>query len=236
MISHLTSIVKSIERLVQLSAGDVVLDIGCNDATLLSQYDSSSGIHKIGIDPSGTQFKEYYPDNVLLVPKFFDKAAFEEATGSKDVRAKVVTSISMFYDLPDPLKFVLDVASILDDQGIWMMEQSYMPLMVANKSFDTICHEHLEYYCLKQIEWMCKSAGLRVFDVSLNSCNGGSFRVYICKDSAQYMHTDAKVINDIVDEEKRMKWDTPKPYTDFVHSYDIQRRILMSFLQQQHDD
>ncbi|MFB0965207.1 MAG: class I SAM-dependent methyltransferase, partial [Patescibacteria group bacterium] len=97
-------------------------------------------------------------------------------------KAKIITSISMFYDLPEPLDFVNQVKDTLADDGIWILEQSYMPTMVDMVSYDTVCHEHLEYYGLKQIKWLVDAAGMKIVDVALNDVNGGSFQVVVSKD------------------------------------------------------
>jgi hypothetical protein len=182
MRAHLKTVVDDLYKYVTVKDGDVVLDIGSNDGTLLFWHDKKAT--RVGIDPTGSQFKEYYDNDVTLVPDFFTYDTYSKALGER--KARCVTTVSMFYDLPDPLQFMKDVAQILDPYGVWIMEQSYMPTMLETGSYDTICHEHLEYYCFKQIEWMTKRAGLRVVDVSLNDCNGGSFRVTLCHDSAPY--------------------------------------------------
>jgi len=189
MQEHLRKLVGDITSICAPAAGDVVLDIGSNDGTLLSYYPSYT--KRIGIDPTGIQFLKYYNSEIKLIPEFFSRDVFRKEMGEKN--AKYVTSISMFYDLPDPLSFVKDVAGIMSEDGIWTMEQSYAPTMLENTLFDTICHEHLEYYCLKQIEWMVSRAGLRIINASLNECNGGSFRMFICHENADYK-TDYKSI------------------------------------------
>lgn len=173
MTNHLTNLVREIEGKVLLEAGDIVIDIGSNDATLLSKY--GDHLRKIGIDPTGTQFKQHYPENVELIPDFFSAALFKEKYGEN--KAKVVTTISMFYDLPDPLEVARDIASILHEDGIWVSEQSYCLTMLERNSFDTICHEHLEYYMVKQFQYIAKQVGLVIIDITLNDCNGGSFRI-----------------------------------------------------------
>ncbi len=173
MIGHLGSLVNQIEKRVILSPDDIVVDIGSNDCTLLKSY--TKDVVKVGIDPTGTQFKEYYPNTVTLIPDFFSDNAYKNTFGEK--KAKVVTSISMFYDLPSPVTFAKHIANILDDNGIWVTEQSYAITMMEKNSFDTVCHEHLEYYCMKQMKYIADQAGLCIVDVSLNECNGGSFRV-----------------------------------------------------------
>jgi hypothetical protein len=178
MVTHIKTIVEELYSYRSPSPGDIALDIGSNDGTLLGFH--SKDTTRVGIDPTGNQFKKYYPDDVELIPTFF---AAKEFGGRK---ADYITSISMFYDLPEPLVFMKDVASVLSDGGIWIMEQSYLPTMLDSNSYDTICHEHLEYYTFFQIDWMCKRSGLRVLNVKLNECNGGSFRVVICRDDAPY--------------------------------------------------
>jgi hypothetical protein len=217
---HLKTIVEDLYTYVNIKEGDVVLDIGSNDGTLLSWHDTQAT--RVGIDPTGSQFKEYYDNDVILVPDFFSHDTYTKALGER--KARCVTTISMFYDLPDPLQFMKDVAQILDHSGVWIMEQSYMPTMLETGSYDTICHEHLEYYCFKQIEWMTKRAGLRVVDVSLNDCNGGSFRVALCHDSAPYP-TNTDNVKKIIDK------DSTADISAFVARSEKHRQDIRAVLQ-----
>ena len=177
MIDHLTHKIQMLARLAQLQEGDVVLDIGSNDATSLKAY-VTPGITRIGIDPTGRKFAKYYTDGIALVPDFFSARAFRSVS---ERPAKIVTSIAMFYDLDDPLAFVREVASVLADDGIWHFEQSYMPSMLRLNSYDTICHEHLEYYSLGVVAQILDAADLEVIDVAMNAVNGGSFAVTSAK-------------------------------------------------------
>ena len=174
MVRHLQSKVRRIEQLVALANGDLVIDIGSNDGTLLSSY-AARGAQLVGIDPSGPKFQKYYPPHVRLIPEFFDAALVERQYPGK--KAKVVTSIAMFYDLERPRDFVAQVARVLAPDGVWVFEQSYMPAMVAANAYDTICHEHLEYYALAQVESLLREAGLKIVGVEFNDVNGGSFSV-----------------------------------------------------------
>src|SRR6185369_6342822 len=106
----------------------------------------SRGFRRAGIDPTGAKFSEFYPADVKLVPDFFSADAFRSIFPGEE--ARVITSIAMFYDLEDPCAFAREIASVLADDGIWHFEQSYMPAMLAANAYDTICHEHLEYYAL----------------------------------------------------------------------------------------
>lgn len=173
MVHHLHSKVARIREMVELCAGDLVIDIGSNDGTTLSAYPSD--LLLVGVDPTGSKFSHHYPPHIQLIPEFFSDQLVANAFPGR--KAKVITSFSMFYDLEDPLEFARQVAASLDQNGIWVFEQSYMPLMLERNSYDTICHEHLEYYGLRQVAWIAERAGLEIIDVELNDVNGGSFSV-----------------------------------------------------------
>ena len=191
MVRHLREIASNVIQRVTFEAGDVILDIGSNDGTSLSFYRDVKGIRRLGIDPTIAKFKCYYEAGIETLEEFFTVENYRKLAGN--VRAKAVTSISMLYDLPDPNRFVADIASILATDGLWVFEQSYLPLMVERRSFDTICHEHLEYYGMHQINTMLQRHGLRVFDVRVNDVNGGSFQVWACHADGTYPNNAAAV-------------------------------------------
>jgi C-methyltransferase C-terminal domain/Putative zinc binding domain/Methyltransferase domain len=174
MVRHLQTKVRGIQELVKVGAGDLIVDIGSNDGTLLRSY-GDVGAERVGIDPSGAKFKKYYPTDVRLLPSFFSGALLNNAYPGR--KARVITSIAMFYDLEDPQAFVNEVAAALHPEGVWVFEQSYLPAMLAADAYDTVCHEHLEYYAMKQIEMMLTKAGLKIVDLEFNTVNGGSFSV-----------------------------------------------------------
>ena len=147
MVKHLQQKSKTLEKIAKPTADDLVLDIGSNDATSLKAY--TGKFKKIGIDPTGNKFKEFYTEEIQLIPDFFSAEIFRHHF--PDQKAKIVTSIAMFYDLEDPVEFVRGIESILHDEGIWHFEQSYMPSMLRTNSYDTICHEHLEFYSFKVV-------------------------------------------------------------------------------------
>ncbi|MEC8138480.1 MAG: methyltransferase domain-containing protein, partial [Pseudomonadota bacterium] len=160
MRDHLGGIVAQIENFVDLQPGDTVLDIASNDGTLLDAYAGES-LNLVGIDPTVAQYAEYYPEKAFVSAEFFTRQTYLDVSPTPTARA--ISSIAVFYDVPDPVRFVKEIASILSPDGVWVMEQSYLPTLVSTLSFDSICHEHLGYYCLKQIEYVAERAGLRVF-------------------------------------------------------------------------
>lgn len=222
MVNHLNNKVKQLQRVVTLCSGDVVLDIGSNDATLLRGYENVDVI-KVGIDPTGKKFRSYYDHDMLLIPDFFSADLYKE--NLKGNRAKVVTSISMFYDLQSPIDFVKDIKEILDKDGIWHFEQSYMPTMLRMNSYDTVCHEHLEYYSLGVVKNLLNSCGMRILDVQMNSINGGSFAVTAThRDSS--LSSNEPVINWMLEQEYSLGLDTPAPFRHFEERVFSHRKNL----------
>ncbi len=225
MVRHLQNKVLRLEKFVGLTPKDLVLDIGSNDATSLKSY--SVPCKKIGIDPTSEKFKKYYTEDIVRVPEFFSAEVFRKHCG--DLKAKIVTSIAMFYDLESPLTFAKDVESILADDGIWHFEQSYMPTMLKNLSYDTICHEHLEFYSLQVVKNILEEAGLKILNVELNDINGGSFAVTACKKEAIY-EVNHESIDALLNEEKVLGLSTDKPYLNFAKRAQIHREKIKTLL------
>ena len=226
MVNHLSDKIAYLERLRPPKAGEVVVDIGSNDATTLRAY-RTQGIRKIGIDPTGRKFKKYYPADVTLVPDFFSAEAYATVESKK---VAIITSIAMFYDLEAPIEFARQIASILESDGIWHFEQSYMPSMLRLNSYDTVCHEHLEYYSLGVVRKILEAAGLRMIDVVMNAINGGSFAVTAARADNKTIKANQPVIEWLLEQEDRMGLNTPRPYRDFEervfrHRDDLARLI-----------
>jgi hypothetical protein len=226
MVRHLTAKVQKLQRLLPLDPGDMVVDIGSNDATLLKAY-ARRDLRRLGIDPTGAKFKSYYDDDIDLIADFFSADAFRARCG--DARARIVTSIAMCYDLEAPNAFFRDVAEILSDDGVWHFEQSYMPSMLRTNSYDTVCHEHLEYYSLGTVKRLLEDAGLRLLDVQMNSVNGGSFAVTAVPVSSPRAGNEP-VVEWLLGQEQRMGLHTPRPFRQFEervyeHRANLQRLV-----------
>lgn len=211
MVDHLTAKAAYLQRLAQPKPGDVVLDIGSNDATTLRAY-SALRVSRIGIDPTGEKFRQYYPDDIRLVPDFFSARAYRQV---EPKRARIITSIAMFYDLEAPVDFARQIAEVLADDGVWHFEQSYMPSMLRLNSYDTICHEHLEYYSLGVVRRVLDDAGLQLVDVVTNAVNGGSFAVTATHRSNRSIAPNRAVIDWLLEQEQSMGLETPRPYREF---------------------
>jgi len=182
MKKELSNIVDSIIHVKKLQENDVWLDIACNDGTLLSYVPKN--MIRIGIDPADDSFKESSQQHAnQIVQDFFTTKNYESTEFGRQ-KAKVVTSIAVFYDLDNPKEFIKDVYDVLDDNGIWCLQLSYTPLMIQQMAFDNICHEHVYYYSLFNLKKLFDDNGFKIVDCQLNDVNGGSFRVYAMKDVA----------------------------------------------------
>ena len=179
------------------------------------------------MDPTGARFQHYYRDGIRLIPELFSADRFREELG--EVRPKVITSIAMLYDLEDPLAFVRDVASLLAPDGVWVFEQSYLPSMLESRGYDTICHEHVEYYALRQIERMTVSCGLQILDVELNDTNGGSFCVTVGHADGPH-EPDAERLAAQFAAEDALALDTDAPYAAFAETIAAHKAELLETL------
>lgn len=223
MRNALADIAHKAESLIHLQEGDSVLDIGCNDGTLLASYETK-GIYKIGFDPAENLavFSRKVADK--LMTGFFESEAFLGAPELSEKRPKVVTSIAMFYDLEDPNQFVADVKKVIHPGGVWVVQMSYLPLMLQQHDAGNICHEHLEYYSLRSFEYLLKLHDFELADVELNDVNGGSFRAYIRNrgadesmfGNAEYRERAAQRVQILREQEIAMALDKRATYGEFA--------------------
>lgn len=209
MVAHLKQKYKKLIGKFKLKKNDIILDIGSNDGTLLNFF--SKKYTRIGIDPTISKFKKYYKDrDIILIDDYFSSENyFSKLTN----QAKIITSISMFYDLEDPRKFVQNIHQTLDDNGVWHFEQSYLPSMIEKLSYDTICHEHLEYYDLTIIKKILKIYKIKILDVEFNDINGGSIAITAAKYGSNYK-ANFNLINKILRYEKNL-YKNKNYFTDF---------------------
>ena len=227
----LKDIANSCEKLVAIKSGDVIIDIGCNDGTLLGYYDKE-GIQSIGFEPSKNVAREAMSKGFKIINNFFNAESFRREFGFK--KAKIITAISMFYDVDDPNKFLQDIVSILDENGILVIQQNYLMSMLEQNAFDNICHEHRNYYSLTSMNMLLERNGLEIFDVKLVDINGGSIRTYIRKKgdiSITPFKGAEKRIKGLEEKEKQIGLDTPRPYNEFAQRIDGIKKHLLRFIE-----
>ncbi len=205
----------------------------CNDGTLLKYY--GDNLWTVGFDPAKNmeQYSSEYAG--LVVTDYFTAPVyFNKLTR----RAKIITAIAMFYDLEDPHKFVEDIDAVLDNEGLWIVQMSYMPLMLQQMAFDNCCHEHLSYYSLSSFEYLIMQHNLKVVDVELNDINGGSFRIYIRKGdsnddlfaTAPYRDVAEFRINSLREYEKKLNLNNPETYTAWFEEIQEIRKQTVDFV------
>lgn len=225
MREHLKNYKEEILTKITLNEGDVIVDIGSNDSTMLQYYDKK--LKRIGVDPTGKQFRDFYGE-VELIPTYFTYDNFRKVYSN--LKPKIISSISMFYDLPDPVQFAKDIYNILDDDGIWTCEQSYIITMLRRNSIDTICHEHLEYYSLTAVKHIADLANFKIIDIKFNECNGGSFRLYFAKNNSKLYEENSELIAKILEDEKNYDIKNPDLYKNFLKNCDTEVYKLNKFI------
>lgn len=242
MKKELKDIVDSIIRVKTLNEKDIWLDIACNDGTLLSFVPQN--IIKIGIDPVDDSYKEESEKHANAVVQDYFTAANYKSTKYGHLKANVVTSIAMFYDLEHPTQFIQDVSEVIADNGIWVLQLSYTPLMLEQLAFDNICHEHIYYYSLFNLKDLFEKNGFKIVDCQLNDTNGGSFRVYAMKQEADVRtfatqpHRDVCCfrINSILSYENNLRLASPSTWQNFYDRINNLKQQTVSFIQQAKSD
>jgi SAM-dependent methyltransferase len=224
MRNHLKGIADRAAQMIEIPKA-LVLDIGCNDGTLLNYYPEA--FEKFGVDPSDVAREN---TNFQVVQDLFPSKELEVLV--KGRKFNIITSIAMFYDLEDPVRFVKEIKKALASDGLWIFEMSYMPTMLQMNAYDTICHEHLEYYSLAAIEYILTLADMKIVDVELNACNGGSIRCFATHtENFRFKAPEFQSrIRNLRQEEFDLELDTDKPYRHFQDRINIHKEELISLL------
>jgi hypothetical protein len=236
MKNELQRIVNSILDVKKLKENDIWVDIACNDGTMFDFIPNN--IIKIGIDPVDNSYKnESEKRSDLIIQDYFSADVYKKSKFGTQ-KAKVVTSIAMFYDLENPDTFIQDVGEILDDNGLWVLQLSYTPLMIEQLAFDNICHEHIYYYSLFNLKKLMEKNGFKIVDCQLNDTNGGSFRVYVMKENANVTkfatqpHRDVCNfrIQSLLTLEEKLKLDSVDTWMDFYNRILDLKEQTVSFI------
>jgi hypothetical protein len=226
MVNHLRNKAITLVKNYKITKKDFIIDIGSNDGTFLNFFKNYKNL--IGVDPTIAKFKKNYNKEITQIEDFFPSNILNSKIKLK--KAKLITSFSMFYDLEDPFEFSCQIKKMLTRDGVWQFEQSYMPFMLKQNSYDTICHEHLEYYSLTIIKKILEKAELKILDVEFNNINGGSF-----SDTATHGNSkkksNQKIISWLLGEEQKMELNKPKVYLDFADRTKKHKKSLLNLLQ-----
>ena len=224
MVSHLKKKSIKLKKISNLKINETVIDIGSNDGTFLGFFSIKNKL--IGVDPTIKKLSKFYRKDIIQLASFFSEKNLRSILNNK---AKIISSISMFYDLEDPVKFAQDVYNLLDYEGIWHLEQSYMPMMLKNNSYDTICHEHLEYYSLKSIKYIFDKVGFKIIDLEFNDINGGSFSITVAKKNSKYKEV-SHLIKWLLYKEDLFKYNDLKTFKLFFENIKKHKKVFRRLL------
>ncbi len=224
MRDHVKKVVKILSKKTQIKKKELALDIASNDGSLLNYYNKN--ITTFGIDPILGKYKENYNQINFSVSNFFSADLVRKKVKKK---FKIITALSVFYDAADPNKFLKDVKKLLSKKGIFMLEFADLASIIKYKMFDTICHEHLEYYSSEVIINLCNKNGLRVFDIKRNNINGASKQYYICLQNSDYQE-NTKIIQSELSTEKNLKLKEVQTFKNFIKDINLSKTRLVRFI------
>jgi hypothetical protein len=242
MKRELNNIVDTVLSRYDLVENDIWLDIACNDGTLLSFVPKTC--IRIGIDPADdTYVAESKQHANVIIQDYFSTNSWKK-TVFGDKKAKIITSIAVFYDLDDPIEFVNDIKAVLDINGMWVLQLSYTPLMIKQKAFDNICHEHVYYYSLENLKILLDLCDMQIVDVELNDVNGGSFRVFVMHKDADKTYYGTAPLRDVakyrVDSmlvyEKGLNLSSPDTWNAFMKEIETLKINVVNFIKQAKKD
>ena len=223
MKNHLMNKSKILSKKLNLKKGDSILDIGSNDGTFLNSFQKN--INKYGVDPTGKKFKKYYDKNIKLIPKLFD----DNVIKNKKIKFKLISSIAMFYDLPNPRKFCSTVGRYLDKEGIFHVEVAYLPDILKKFSFDTFCQEHLTYFSFLSFHHLIKQTPFKITDFSRNSINGGSINFNLAFKDSKIKIKNTK-IEKLIKYEKNLNIHKVKTYKKFFNEIKFNAKKINSLI------
>lgn len=224
MTNHVRMVANEAAKLVRLKKDEAVLDIASNDGTLLNFY--KKNIFTVGADPLAKKYKKYYKNVNCRIENFFSLKAIKKK--KIDKKFKIITALSMFYDLSDPNQFLIDIKKVLHKDGVFILEHADLLSILRNCQFDTICHEHLEYYSSKIITELTKENQLRTFNIKSNKINGGSKRYFICHEVSKYKNN--KEVANVLKEEIKFNLDKPKTFSNFFKLINSQKKKLIELI------
>jgi hypothetical protein len=226
MVNHLKRIAQGLIRKIDFGDHDIICDIGSNDGTFLKNFEGTN-LNLIGIDPTAGKYLEYYSKDITVVADFFSEDVYFT---HQPREAKLVTSIAMFYDLEDPVSFARQVSKVLRADGFWLIEMSYAPWMQTSGAYDTICHEHLEYYSLADLTNILTLSGFYIQDVSTNAINGGSISVLARKISQAEQNPSGEYYGWLLGQENKNRVNTLESWLEFAQTVESRRNSLTSLV------
>ncbi len=227
MLNDLKKVVNKVKKFVDLKRNEIVVDIGANDCSMLSYFPKY--LKRVGVEPASNINWNSVDKSIDIINDFFPSKKFTHHIKKKKV--KIFTSCAMFYDLERPNLFVKSIKKNLDKEGVWCIQLSYVLLMIKNLNFYDICHEHLEYYSLKSLEYLMNKHGLEIIHAETNNVNGGSALVFIKHKTKQNKKT--KEYKRIISIERKMNLSSTTVYKNFYKNMNILSSKVIKFIKSQ---
>ena len=213
MVNHMMQKANDLKKFLNLKTKrNLILDIGSNDGTFLNFFNEKNQV-RFAIDPTIKNFKKFYDKKIKTIDSFFSHESFIRKS---KIKADLITSMSMLYDLLDPEKFIKDIYNSLNKDGVWHTEQSYLKTMITKNSFDTVCHEHLEYYTLTSLKYLFDKVGFKIIDIKLNDIDGGSIAITLAKKNSVKYKEITRKIKVMINDEKRSQLHKPITFIKFL--------------------
>jgi hypothetical protein len=204
--------------------GDIVVDIGANDCTMVSMFPDN--LTRIGVEPATNINWKGVDTTIQIVNDYFSKEVVLEKTQGK--KAKIITSTAMFYDFDNPNIATNDIKSILDTDGVCIIQVSNLLDTIKDMNFYDIVHEHLEYYSLESLDYLMEKNGLSIIDAVTNAVNGGSIRIVVTHKERNI--PKSKHYQEILDEERKWALRDPNTYEKYGKKIDELIDISKNFI------
>jgi C-methyltransferase C-terminal domain/Methyltransferase domain/Putative zinc binding domain len=213
---------REVDSLYPLKPKELIIDIGSNDGTLLSNFQKND-VRVFGIEPTNAA-KLAIERGIPSTISFFTKTIAEKVVANEG-HAKIVTATNVFAHIEDIHDIVAGILTLLSDDGIFISESHYFRALLETLQYDTIYHEHLRYYTLTSLRNLLELHGLEVIHAKRIPTHGGSIRVYAARKDRHPVQAGVEKI--LAEEEREI---TPETFARFKRAVVNSKLELLALL------